>query len=84
MPIGAISGPISLVTRAKVRSKATATLAILPPPPPAPNPELTPAPRVGQSGGPRIETGTSRTKAFVGARRAVTFSFRVSGRGPLR
>jgi murein DD-endopeptidase MepM/ murein hydrolase activator NlpD len=29
-----------------------------------------------------VETGTSRTKAFVGARRAVTFSFRVSGATP--
>ena len=31
---------------------------------------------------PRLETGTSRTKAFYGARHAVTFSFRVSGPVP--
>ena len=31
---------------------------------------------------PQIETGTSRTKAFVDARRAVTFSFRMSGDAP--
>jgi murein DD-endopeptidase MepM/ murein hydrolase activator NlpD len=36
-----------------------------------------PGPRV--NGAPRLETGTSRTKAFVGARPGVTFSFRLSG-----
>ena len=30
------------------------------------------------AGGPGIETGTSRTKAYIGARRAVTFSYRLS------
>ena len=36
-----------------------------------------PGPRV--SGAPQLETGTSRTKAYVGARPGVTFSFRLSG-----
>ena len=31
-----------------------------------------------QAGAPALETGTSRVKAFFGARRAVTFSFRVT------
>ena len=34
------------------------------------------------AGAPQLETGTSRTKAYVGARRAVTFSFRLSGAAP--
>jgi murein DD-endopeptidase MepM/ murein hydrolase activator NlpD len=79
VPIGAVTGPVSVVTREQVRSGLTGALAILPPPPPIPNAELTPAPGAREEGAPRLETGTSRTKAFVGARRAVTFSFRVSG-----
>jgi murein DD-endopeptidase MepM/ murein hydrolase activator NlpD len=77
VPIGAVSGPISAAVSASVRSRATRPVAILPPPPPEPNTELSPVP-----GEPSLETGTSRTKAFVGARRAVTFSFRVSGGEP--
>jgi murein DD-endopeptidase MepM/ murein hydrolase activator NlpD len=52
---------------------------ILPPLPPEPNAELSPVPGPRVSGAPRLETGTSRTKAFVGARPGVTFSFRLSG-----
>jgi murein DD-endopeptidase MepM/ murein hydrolase activator NlpD len=39
-------------------------------------------PGPADAGAPVIETGTSRTKAYVGARRAVTFSYRVSGPVP--
>ena len=41
---------------------------------------LTPVPGPRGTGAPRLETGTSRTKAFVDARRGVTFSFRLVGR----
>jgi murein DD-endopeptidase MepM/ murein hydrolase activator NlpD len=80
VPIGAVTGPVSVTTRGDVSSTPTKPVAILPPPPPSPNAELTPVP--GAQGGPQLETGTSRTRAFVGARRAVTFSFRLSGPAP--
>jgi murein DD-endopeptidase MepM/ murein hydrolase activator NlpD len=73
VPVGAASGPVSVVTGSGLSSSRTRAVAILPAPPPAPNPELSPAP-----GSPLIETGTSRTKAFIGARRAVAFSYRMA------
>ena len=78
VPVGAASGPVSAVTASGVRSTRSRSVPILPPPPPAPNPELSPAPGPHAPGAPAIETGTSRTRAFVGARRAVAFSYRVS------
>ena len=77
VPVGAVSGPISASVSRTVQSLPTRPVAILPPPPPEPNTELSPVPGV-----PELETGTSRTKAFVDARRAVTFSFRMSGAAP--
>ena len=77
VPIGAVSGPLAAVVSRTVRSLPTKPIAILPAPPPEPNTELSPVPSV-----PQLETGTSRTKAFVDARRAVTFSFRLSGEAP--
>ena len=68
--------------RSGPRAHRTPPLSILPPPEPEPNATLTPVPGALQGGAPRLETGTSRTKAFYGARRAVTFSFRVSGPAP--
>ena len=82
VPVGAVAGPISVVTAAGSASRPTLPLAILPPPPPAPNPVLSPVPGGQEAGAPGLETGTSRTKAYVGARRAVTFSFRLSGVPP--
>jgi murein DD-endopeptidase MepM/ murein hydrolase activator NlpD len=79
VPIGAVTGPIALATSSGARSAPTKPVLILPPLPPEPNPELSPVPGPGVTGAPRLETGTSRTKAFVGARPAVTFSFRLSG-----
>ena len=79
VPIGAVTGPISLSTAAGGRSAATKPVLILPPLPPEPNAELSPVPGPRVNGAPRLETGTSRTKAFVGARPGVTFSFRLSG-----
>jgi murein DD-endopeptidase MepM/ murein hydrolase activator NlpD len=79
VPIGAVTGPISLSTAAGGRSAPTKAVLILPPLPPEPNAELSPVPGPGVNGAPRLETGTSRTKAFVGARPGVTFSFRLSG-----
>jgi murein DD-endopeptidase MepM/ murein hydrolase activator NlpD len=79
VPIGAVTGPIALATATGGRSAPTKPVAILPPPPPEPNAELSPVPGPRVNGAPRLETGTSRTKAFVGARPGVTFSFRLSG-----
>jgi murein DD-endopeptidase MepM/ murein hydrolase activator NlpD len=82
VPSGAVTGPLSVATASGVRSRMSKPLAILPPPPPEPNVELSPVPGQVVAGAPRLETGTSRTKAYVGARRAVTFSFRLSGAAP--
>ncbi|HEX3279018.1 MAG TPA: peptidoglycan DD-metalloendopeptidase family protein [Thermoleophilaceae bacterium] len=77
VPIGAITGPITVVTAEKAKSKPTRPVAILPPPPPEPNAVLSAVP--GLLAGVKVETGTSRTRAYVGARRAVTFSYRITG-----
>jgi murein DD-endopeptidase MepM/ murein hydrolase activator NlpD len=82
VPMGAVTGPLSVETSAGGESKPTRPVAILPPPPPAPNPVLSPVPGPHDAGAPSIETGTSRTRAYVGARPAVTFSYRVSGASP--
>ena len=79
VPLGAVTGPMSLSTAAGGRSAATKPVLILPPLPPEPNAELSPVPGPRVNGAPRLETGTSRTMAFVGARPGVTFSFRLSG-----
>src|SRR5215207_8412550 len=80
VPMGAVSGPLSVATAASVRSRRTRAIPILPPPPPSPNPALTPVPGQRDAGAPALETGTSRTRTFVDARRAVVFSYRISGR----
>jgi murein DD-endopeptidase MepM/ murein hydrolase activator NlpD len=77
VPVGAVSGPVSVLTASGGRSAPSRPVAILPPPPPAPNAQLTPAPGPVEPGAPVLETGTSRTRVFVGARRAVAFSYRV-------
>ena len=79
VPMGAMSGPISAVGRGGVTSRRSRPVAILPPPPPEPNPRLSPVPGPRESGAPRLETGTSRTKAFYGAKGMVSFSYRISG-----
>jgi len=79
VPIGAVTGPISLATAAGGRSAPSRPVLILPPLPPEPNPDLSPVPGPRVNGAPRLETGTSRTKAFVDARPGVTFSYRLSG-----
>jgi murein DD-endopeptidase MepM/ murein hydrolase activator NlpD len=79
VPSRAVAGPVSVTTSQGTTSPPSAPLTILPPPPPAPNAVLSPVPGPAAAGAPVIETGTSRTKAYVGARRAVTFSYRVSG-----
>jgi murein DD-endopeptidase MepM/ murein hydrolase activator NlpD len=78
VPSGAVTGPVAVSTSQGATSRPSSPLAILPPPPPSPNAELSPVPGPRDAGAPQIETGTSRTKAYVGARRAVTFSYRVS------
>jgi murein DD-endopeptidase MepM/ murein hydrolase activator NlpD len=79
VPAGAVTGPVSVTTGEGTSSRPSAAVAILPPPPPTPSPQLTPVPGPADPSAPLVETGTSRTKAYVGARRAVTFSFRLSG-----
>ena len=79
VPLGAVTGPISLSTAAGSRSAPSKAVLILPPLPPEPNADLTPVPGPQANGAPRLETGTSRTKAYVGARPGVTFAYRVSG-----
>jgi murein DD-endopeptidase MepM/ murein hydrolase activator NlpD len=79
VPLGAVTGPVSLSTAAGGQSRLSKAVLILPPLPPEPNPELSPVPGPRMSGAPRLETGTSRTKAFVDARPGVKFSFRLSG-----
>ena len=79
VPMGAVTGPLTIATSEGSESTPTLPVAILPPPPPAPNPVLSPVPGPHDAGAPDVETGTSRTRAFVGARKAVTFSYRVSG-----
>jgi murein DD-endopeptidase MepM/ murein hydrolase activator NlpD len=82
VPGAAVTGPVSVTTAQGATSPPSAPVLILPPPPPAPGAVLSPVPGPADAGAPVIETGTSRTKAYVGARRAVTFSYRVSGAVP--
>jgi murein DD-endopeptidase MepM/ murein hydrolase activator NlpD len=79
VPGAAVTGPVSVTTAQGVTSPPSTPVLILPPPPPVPNAVLSPVLGPADAGAPVIETGTSRTKAYVGARRAVTFSYRVSG-----
>ena len=78
VPAGAASGPLRAVNASGRASKPSKIVSLLPPPPPSPNPTLTPVPGTRQAGAPALETGTSRVKVFFGARRAVTFSYRVT------
>ena len=80
VPFGAVTGPVSVEAAGGIRSRRSGSIRILPAEPPEPNVELTPVPGFRDRGAPRLETGTSHTKAFYGARRTVTFSYRVSGR----
>jgi len=82
VPFGAVTGPVSAGTPDGRHSRPTKPLPILPAPPPEPNAELSPVPGPRQTGAPKLETGTSRTKAFFGARRTVTFSYRISQGAP--
>jgi Peptidase family M23 len=82
VPAGAVTGPLAVVTRDGVGSKPSPPIPILPPPPPTPSAALTPVPGPQDANAPLLETGTSGTKAYIDARRAVTFSFRVSGTAP--
>lgn len=78
VPVGAVTGPLSAGAPGGLVSRPSAPLSILPAPPPEPNAELSPVPGPRQAGAPKLETGTSRTKVFVGAQRPVTFSYRIS------
>jgi murein DD-endopeptidase MepM/ murein hydrolase activator NlpD len=79
VPIGAVTGPVTLATASGGHSAPSKAVLILPPLPPEPNADLSPVPGPRVNGAPSLETGTSRTKAYVDARPGVTFSFRLSG-----
>lgn len=79
VPFDAVTGAVSVETGDGQRSRRSRPVRILPPPPPDPNPTLTPVPGFRQRGAPLLETGTSGTRAFYGARRPVAFSYRISG-----
>ena len=83
VPIGAVTGPVSVEATQGLRSRRTRSIRILPAEPPEPNATLTPVPGFRARGAPRLETGTSRTRAFSGTRRTVTFSYRVTQGAPL-
>ena len=82
VPTGAVSGPLVVVTGQGTRSRASAPLSLLPPVAPPPNVALSAVPGPSEPGAPQLETGTSTTKAYVDARPAVRFSFRLSGAAP--
>ncbi len=82
VPFGAATGRISVTGRGGLESARSDVIGILPAPPPEPNAKLSPVPGPRVRGAPRLETGTNRTKAFFGARRAVTFSYRISEGAP--
>jgi hypothetical protein len=60
VPMGAVTGPIAVVSSEGTRSRASATIPILPAPPPEPNPTLTPVPGAAGTGALAMETGTSQ------------------------
>jgi murein DD-endopeptidase MepM/ murein hydrolase activator NlpD len=82
VPIGARSGPLMLWAADRAQAK-TKSVKIMPPPPPLPNAELTPSNGSGDPGAPGLETGTSATKVFMGARGGVEFKYRVGGSAPV-
>lgn len=82
VPFGAATGPIALTGKGEIESAPSDVIGILPAPPPEPNAKLSPVPGPRPPGAPRLETGTNRTKAFFGARSAVTFSYRISEGAP--
>jgi murein DD-endopeptidase MepM/ murein hydrolase activator NlpD len=81
VPMDAVSGPVKVLAGA-ISSRPSGAMKVLPAPPPDPNPTLTPVPGLRERGAPRLETGTSRVRAFYGSRRTVTFSFRITGSAP--
>jgi hypothetical protein len=84
VPLDAPSGPVKAYAGEHTRSKATEPIKILPPPPPPPpTGKLTPVPGPADPGAPKLETGMSTAKLFVGSRYGVTFSYRVSDSQPV-
>jgi murein DD-endopeptidase MepM/ murein hydrolase activator NlpD len=77
VPLGASAGPVRAYVSRTVASRPSRSVPILPPPPPEANVVLSQVP-----GAPALETGTSRTKVFYGARNAVKFSYRLAS--PMR
>jgi murein DD-endopeptidase MepM/ murein hydrolase activator NlpD len=82
VPFDAITGRLSAQVQGGPKSRPSRTIAVMPPPPADPNPTLTPVPGPRQSGAPRLLTGTSRTRAFLAARRTVTFSYLIRDGAP--
>lgn len=83
VPLNAVSGPLTVWKNRTTRSDLTRVVVILPPPPPRQLARLSPAPGAREPGAPRIETGTSATKAFFDGQ-AVRFSYRIRDDRPVR
>jgi murein DD-endopeptidase MepM/ murein hydrolase activator NlpD len=56
----------------------------MPPLPPVPSAQLSPSSGPADPGAPTLETGTSATEWFVGARGGVEFKYRVGGSAPVK
>jgi murein DD-endopeptidase MepM/ murein hydrolase activator NlpD len=82
VPVGAQSGPVVALASGGVASVPTKPVGILPAPPPEPNVALSPAPGPRDAGAPRLETATSTSRWFLGAQRAVVFSYKLDGSSP--
>ena len=88
VPPTAVAGPLVATIRRVAVSPPSKPLKILIPPakpkPLATAPgRLTPVPGPREPGGPAVETGVDRTKAFFGSRGGVGFSYRVADNGPV-
>jgi hypothetical protein len=82
VPLDAASGPLRLEAGPYAQT-TTKPVAILPPPPPDSKATLTPVPGPRDPDGPTIETGTSKSRAFLASRNVVKFVFRVADDGPV-
>lgn len=82
VPMAAQSGPLMLWAgdRATAKSKS---LKIMPPLPPIASAELSASAGPSDPGAPSLETGTSVSKWFFGARGGVEFKYRVGGSAPV-
>jgi hypothetical protein len=82
VPLDATSGALR-VEAGPYAQTTTKPLSILPPPPPDSTATLTPVPGPRDPDGPAIETGTSKSRAFIASRNVVKFVYRIADDGPV-